>query len=138
MFSLDTPKTWEKMPIDTQTKMECMCHLFDLKTSSQEFLAVHQRLALSVTAKKIISIQRVQNIMLYGQYIARKNAMEKLNPPITNNESLLFHGTSADTIPKINHQGFNRSFAGKHSNLVIESILPLILPNISLHSDSVW
>ena len=77
---------------------------------------MHQRLALTVTAKKIISIQRVQNTMLYGQYIARKNAMEKLNPPITNNESLMFHGTSVDTIPKINHQGFDTRFAGKKGN----------------------
>ena len=117
MFSLDTPNTWEKMPIDTLTKTECMCHLFDLKTSSQEFVMVQHKLAVTVNAKKIISIQRVQNIMLYGQYIARKKAMEILNPSGTNNEHLLFHGTSADTIAKINSQGFNRTFAGKNGNL---------------------
>ena len=117
MFSLDTPKTWERMPIDTQTKTECVCHLFDLKTSSEEFVKVQRNLAATVNAKKIISIQRVQNTMLYGQYIARKKAMEILNPPGTNNERLLFHGTSADTIPKINSQGFNRTFAGKNGNL---------------------
>ena len=119
MFSLDAPKEWEKMPIDTQTKTEYMYQLFDLKTDSKEFLAVQQKFAATVNAKKIISIQRVQNTMLYGQYIARKNAMEKLNPPGTNNESSLFHGTSVDTIPKINSQGFNRTFAGKNGNLLL-------------------
>ena len=102
------------MPIDPQTKKECMYHPFDLKNTSQEFVDVQHRLALTVKAQKIINIQRVQNTMLYGQYIARKNAMEKLNTPGTNNETLLFHGTSLDTIPKINSQGFNRSFAGKN------------------------
>ena len=91
-----------------------MCHLFDVKNTSQEFIDVHRLFALTAKVQRIITIQRVQNTMLHGQYIARKRSMEKLNPPNTKNESLLFHGTDANTCHKINSQGFNRSFAGKN------------------------
>lgn len=32
----------------------------------------------------------------------------------TNNEKLLFHGTDADSLPHVNKNGFNRSYAGKN------------------------
>ena len=100
------------MPIDPQTQKRTMCQLFTLKNTSQEYIDVLQKFASTVTAKKIVSIQRVQNTVLYGQYSARKKAMENIFPPGTKYENLLFHGTSADTCHKINSQGFNRSFAG--------------------------
>ena len=62
----------------------------------------------------IIKIQRIQNILLYAQYIAKKKNMDKNSKPGLQNEMLLFHGTSADTCLKINQQGFNRSFCGKN------------------------
>lgn len=31
-----------------------------------------------------------------------------------NNEKQLFHGTDADSVPHVNHNGFNRSYAGKN------------------------
>ena len=106
------PKTWEKMSIDPQTQKQNMCQLFNLKNTSQEYIDVLQKVSSTVLAKKIVSIQRVQNTVLYGQYSARKKAMENLIPPGTKYENLLFHGTRADTCNKINSQGFNRSFAG--------------------------
>ena len=111
-FPIETPKTWEKMSIDPHTQKQTMCQLFSLKNTSQEYMGVHQKFASTVPAQKIISIQRVQNTMLYGQYSARKKAMENLFPLSTKYENLLFHGTRADTCQKINFQGFNRSFAG--------------------------
>ena len=66
------------------------------------------------TYNSIIKIQRIQNLVLYGQYIANKKNMDKKNKPGHQNEMLLYHGTSADTCPKINLQGFNRSFSGKN------------------------
>ncbi|CAB1332823.1 unnamed protein product, partial [Coregonus sp. 'balchen'] len=43
----------------------------------------------------------------------RKNLLEDKNKH-TNNEKLLFHGTSSDSITQINNHGFNRSYAGTH------------------------
>ena len=111
---LDTPKSWEKMPIDLRTKNEAMYHLFNITNTSKEYIDVHQRFVSTVRAKKIVSIQRVQNIVLYAQYVARKKVMEKLNPPGTKNENMLFHGTDVLACHKINSQGFNRSFSGAH------------------------
>ena len=62
----------------------------------------------------IVKIQRIQNLVLYGQYIAKRTQMDKNNPSGHRNEHMLFHGTSADTCGKINQQGFNRSFSGKN------------------------
>ena len=66
--------------------------------------------------KQIIKIERIQNPALYFQFIGRKKEMDKLNPTGHQNERSLFHGTSVDTCPKINQNGFNRSFAGKNGN----------------------
>ena len=62
----------------------------------------------------IIKIERIQNLVLYGQYMAKKRVMDKTNPSGHQNEMSLFHGTSADTCLKINQQGFNRSFSGRN------------------------
>lgn len=34
-----------------------------------------------------------------------------------NNERLLFHGTSYESLMKVNNNGFNRSYAGVHGNV---------------------
>ena len=68
----------------------------------------------------IVKIQRIQNPMLYSQYIAKKKDMEKHNPPGHQNEWRLFHGTPPDVCPKINQQGFNRNFAGKNGKIFRE------------------
>ena len=62
----------------------------------------------------IVRIERIQNLVLYGQYMAKKRVMDKTNPSGHQNEMSLFHGTSADTCLKINQQGFNRSFSGRN------------------------
>ena len=69
------------------------------------------------TYNGIVKIQRIQNPMLYAQYIAKKKVMKKHNLPGFQNEQRLFHGTPADICPKINQQGFNRSFAGKNGKI---------------------
>lgn len=69
---------------------------------------------LQATYTSIIRIQRIQNLALYTQYIAKKSEMDKNNKSGHQNEMQLFHGTAVDTCPKINQQGFNRSFSGKN------------------------
>ena len=63
----------------------------------------------------IVSIERVQNLCLYKQYIAYKQEVELNNGRHGNNrnELQLFHGTSRSNVSSINRQGFNRTFSGK-------------------------
>ena len=56
------------------------------------------------------SLERIQNKMLYRQYIIHKqNMIDKNKQP---NEMNLFHGTAASSIDKICKTGFNRSYCG--------------------------
>uniref|UniRef100_A0A3P9IVG1 Poly [ADP-ribose] polymerase n=1 Tax=Oryzias latipes TaxID=8090 RepID=A0A3P9IVG1_ORYLA len=59
-------------------------------------------------------IERVQNITLWKSYEFLKKQMEQKNNH-KNNERVLFHGTSANSIDLINNKGFNRSYAGLHA-----------------------
>ena len=114
------------MPTDPQTGKEAALHCVDLAPGSKEYNEVLQEFNKSMTQgagkqfssyAKIVKIQRIQNPMLYAQYIAKKKVMEKHNLPGFQNEQRLFHGTPADICPKINQQGFNRSFAGKNGKI---------------------
>lgn len=103
------------MPLDATGK-EVPLHLVDLSSSSTEHADVKQEFDRTMLGRytSIVKIQRIQNPMLYFQYVVRKKEMDKHNKPGHQNERKLFHGTSVDTCPKVNQSGFNRSFAGKH------------------------
>jgi len=62
---------------------------------------------------KFLQIERIQNKLLYKQYVVRKAAMDAANPGVQN-EMTLWHGTGADTLESINRTGFNRSYCGKN------------------------
>jgi len=44
--------------------------------------------------------------------------MDAANGPNVQNEQLLWHGTSADSVDHINNDGFNRSYCGKNGKLI--------------------
>ena len=128
------------MPLDPQSGKEAALHCVDLVPGSKEYNKVmlefnktmapaamtsgstvpqggmlsQPYLQSSNNYSSIVKIQRIQNPMLYSQYIAKKKDMDKHNPPGHQNEWKLFHGTPGNVCPKINQQGFNRSFAGKN------------------------
>ena len=77
---------------------------------------------------RIITIKRIQNPVLYKQYMVKKKDMDKKNPQ---NERKLFHGCSEDVTEKISHDGFNRSFAGKHGNYDEVRVCAYSLPKLS-------
>ena len=114
------------MPVDDNGK-EKPVHLVALKAGITEYNHAENEFNKTMNKgtnyKQILSIQRVQNPVLYQQYAVRKKKMEKQNPPGCQNERWLWHGTSPDTIDKINTQGFNRSFAGAHGKLFIIIII---------------
>ena len=102
------------------------------RTGNQQLpvLELHQRQAQSqVGYTSIIRIQRIQNMSLYAQYMVKKKELDKSNAPGHQNEMQLFHGTSADACPKINQQGFNRSFSGKNGKRVFLTPKIIIIIN---------
>ena len=138
----EKPSHWDPMPLDPQSGMEAALHCVDLTPGSKEYNKVIQEFNKTMTMtsglstvqhqhmplhpvpvqpsyqtnnyNSIVKIQRIQNPMLYSQYIAKKKDMDKHTPPGHQNEWRLFHGTPANVCPQINQQGFNRSFAGKN------------------------
>jgi poly [ADP-ribose] polymerase 10/14/15 len=68
--------------------------------------------------------------MFYLQYAAKRKELQNKNG--RNPERWLWHGTAADTVDKIIHHGFNRSYCGKNGMLsvlvkrVIIKKIPLI------------
>ena len=137
------------MPIDSSGK-EARLHLVTLRATSTEYKKVMddfhktmscqssqiqqmqqmptnfpQRLQLSHhnAYNTIVSIQRVQNKVLYSRYASCKSNMEQhssSNKAIAI-EHFLWHGTSPDTIDKINSRGFDRGFAGKNGKFDMNS-----------------
>ena len=114
------------MPINQQTGKEERCHLVNLSSSSKEYQEVLKEfnktmMQASLKLKsghytKVHSIERIQNPLLYSQYITRRKKMDEDNPKNHVNERQLFHGTDDQTSLKINQMGFDRNFAGKNGN----------------------
>ncbi|XP_076747409.1 protein mono-ADP-ribosyltransferase PARP14 isoform X3 [Maylandia zebra] len=104
--ALPLPSCWEDMKDD-------LLKLFAVAPASNEYNDVKKELTKTGLNLNIISIERVQNPSLWQNYQIMKKQMEVKNKH-TNNELLLFHGTTHTSIHLINKQGFNRSYAGKH------------------------
>lgn len=109
--SISLPLTWAKHHNDEPVMV------VPLKRSDAEYLAVQRDLKASIgpTPVTILSIDRVQNRMLYQQYWVKKQHMDRQNGPGFPNEKLLWHGTANDAIQNINNHGFNRSYCGKNA-----------------------
>ena len=81
--------------------------------------------SLQGSGVKIVSVERVQNMAMYQSYAVKRQGMimrdkSKGDRSIGDKEKVwLFHGTAADTVPKIIQQGFSRSFAGKNATMYV-------------------
>ena len=67
---------------------------------------------------KVVDVQRIQNRSLWNQYATKGWDVISREGPSSQarcERVWLFHGTDEDTVEKIIHQGFNRSFAGKNA-----------------------
>ena len=106
------------MPRNAQSGNEETVHLERLASLSSEYREVLAKIHCTHKTLVIRSIDRVQNPVLYQAYQVRKKKMDRDNGT-RNNERQLFHGTAAQNVPKINTQGFNRSFAGSNGTLQI-------------------
>ena len=66
---------------------------------------------------EIIAVKRIQNPQLYRKYLTMKADMKENCPEDCQLERELFHGTTKNACNDINHQGFNKIFAGKNGEL---------------------
>ncbi|KAK2838175.1 hypothetical protein Q5P01_015387 [Channa striata] len=102
--TLALPAHWEDMK-------GSLVKLFPVAPGSKEYQDVEKEVKKNGLGINITSIERVQNPSLWQNYQIKKKELEKKNNH-TNNERLLFHGTSPNAIDLINDKGFNRSYAG--------------------------
>uniref|UniRef100_A0A4W5QZR0 Poly [ADP-ribose] polymerase n=1 Tax=Hucho hucho TaxID=62062 RepID=A0A4W5QZR0_9TELE len=105
----DFPQHWDDMPANT------LCQLFPTQPDTQEHIDV-LKLFEDTCKKNVRKIERIQNRSLWGGFQIKKKEMEVRNGH-QNNERKLFHGACHTSIDKINHLGFNRSYAGKNAAL---------------------
>ncbi|XP_073491350.1 protein mono-ADP-ribosyltransferase PARP15-like [Aquarana catesbeiana] len=59
-------------------------------------------------------IEKIQNPHLWINYQIKKQSIDDKNGSTTN-EKQLFHGLNSNTVNSVNHNGFNRSYAGKNA-----------------------
>ncbi|XP_033119241.1 protein mono-ADP-ribosyltransferase PARP14-like, partial [Anneissia japonica] len=104
------PRTWSTMAPTDKLKVVDLNQGKEYQDVERQFLA-----SLAGTyAHQSIKISRIQNIELWKQYAAKKEAFGK-EMPGKQVERVLYHGTDESTIDKINNGGFNRSYAGKNA-----------------------
>ncbi|XP_044525986.1 protein mono-ADP-ribosyltransferase PARP14-like [Gracilinanus agilis] len=83
--------------------------LVELKPGQQEYMTVKNNFKKTCSNYNIEKIERIQNKSLWNSYETIKKNMNNQNHR-TDNERFLFHGTSVDSVPNINNNGFNRSY----------------------------
>lgn len=104
---VEIPSHWSDM------KQQNIC-VVDLPSNHQEYIAVANQFNKTCSAFVIEKIERIQNIELWNSYQIKKKTMDAKNSNIIN-EKQLFHGTDVDSVPYVNRNGFNRSYAGKNA-----------------------
>ncbi|NXE90764.1 PAR14 polymerase, partial [Menura novaehollandiae] len=101
------PATWDDMQNE-------LVKIVELKPETGEYKDVQERFLQTCQSFKIEKIERVQNPYFWKAYQIKKCEMDNKNGN-KNNERLLFHGTSKESLTLINNRGFNRSYAGMHA-----------------------
>ncbi|XP_075613237.1 protein mono-ADP-ribosyltransferase PARP14 isoform X2 [Balearica regulorum gibbericeps] len=101
------PATWDDM-------QNQRLKIVQLKPETREYRDVQERFLQTCQPFKIEKIERIQNPFFWKAYQIKKRELDNKNGN-RNNEKLLFHGTSKESLTLINERGFNRSYAGMHA-----------------------
>ncbi|XP_045041876.2 protein mono-ADP-ribosyltransferase PARP14 isoform X3 [Desmodus rotundus] len=104
---VEIPAHWSHM-------MQRYVRLVELQPGHAEYDKVASAFNQTCSNFRIEKIERIQNPHLWKVYQTQKKNMDEKNGHIKN-EKLLFHGTDADSLPHVNKNGFNRSYAGKNA-----------------------
>ncbi|XP_040214266.1 protein mono-ADP-ribosyltransferase PARP14-like [Rana temporaria] len=102
-----------KLPSHWKTMGGTLVMEVDVSPGTPEFSAVQQKVQRTCR-NQILKILRVQNRDLWLNYQIKKQNIDSKNGSTTN-EKELFHGTDFNSIQHVNHNGFNRSYAGRHA-----------------------
>ncbi|GAB1300238.1 Protein mono-ADP-ribosyltransferase PARP14 [Apodemus speciosus] len=103
----EIPANWSDMK---QNKLLVV----SLLTNDPEYKMVASAFRQTCSNFVIEKIERIQNPALWRRYQAYKKIMDEKNGNVRN-EKQLFHGTEASSVPQLNSNGFNRSYAGKNA-----------------------
>ncbi|NWI93203.1 PAR14 polymerase, partial [Pitta sordida] len=101
------PETWDDMQNE-------LLKVVELKPETREYRDVEEKFRQTCQSFRIEKIERIQNTYFWKAYQIKKREMDNKNGG-RNNEKLLFHGTSKESLNLINCHGFNRSYAGIHA-----------------------
>jgi len=69
----------------------------------------------------VVGVERIENVSLWQSYAVKRQTVfgrekdEKVREKFE--RAWLFHGTTAEIVPKITEQGFNRSFCGRNATM---------------------
>ncbi|XP_062610602.1 protein mono-ADP-ribosyltransferase PARP14-like [Saccostrea cucullata] len=107
--TFEPPPEWSQMK-DSENLVVVM-----VQSGSPEYTHVINKFQQEVGNRNIVKLERIQNKMLYQQYVAKKKLLDTQNPPGTQNERELWHGTAPEAVNSINSLGFNRSYCGKNA-----------------------
>ncbi|XP_053389477.1 protein mono-ADP-ribosyltransferase PARP14-like, partial [Mercenaria mercenaria] len=102
----DTPASWGEFKGNLK--------VVNLPNTDPEYQDIYQKFQATAVSQ-ISQIHRVQNKTLWNQYNTKKKQLEGQNPPNTQNENFLWHGTAEEAVDSINAHGFNRSYCGKNA-----------------------
>ena len=125
----DLPAHWDPQPIGANGKPD-MCHVVTIPRHSQEYKDALQNFqnSLPPSACQIIELKRIQNPHLYQQYSMMKALMKYDVSSDCQLERQLYHGTNKAACEPINHQGFNRTFAGKNGKKSVKLSTQSVVP----------
>ncbi|NXA09458.1 PAR14 polymerase, partial [Sapayoa aenigma] len=101
------PETWDDMQNE-------LVKVVEVKPETREYRDVQEKFLQTCQSFRIEKIERIQNPFFWKAYQIKKREMDNKNGH-RNNERLLFHGTSKESLTLINYHGFNRSYAGMHA-----------------------
>ncbi|XP_061194415.1 protein mono-ADP-ribosyltransferase PARP14-like isoform X2 [Saccostrea echinata] len=113
--------TFEPPPEWTAMKEENLV-VVQVKSGTPEYSSVIDRFHGQVGKRNIVKLERIQNKMLYQQYVAKKKLLDTQNSSSTQNERELWHGTAPDAVNSINSLGFNRSYCGRNATAYGEGV----------------
>jgi len=116
------PLHWDEQPTGADGKRK-LCHLVTLACDSDEYKRALEKFedTLPPALYTIVEVRRIQNPQLFQQYNTMKANMKNSVPVNYQLERELFHGTKKEACNDINHQGFNRIFAGTNGMDIIYS-----------------
>jgi poly [ADP-ribose] polymerase 10/14/15 len=115
---LDAPSTWADQKGDT-----LVAQFFALKDGPEKDMAVNWFMGTLGANVKVVKVERIQNVSLWQSFaVKRQTVLSREGDTTTDGTSKferkwLFHGTTAEIVPKVAQQGFNRSFCGRNATM---------------------